>query len=116
MKNIRVLSRLMEGIRDARSRDLLVTAASNGVCKQQFSPILLTSLMQFRFVSFVLKSLNFATFPQVSTYHLYFFPQMRFEYRSQTTHQCKSFLEYCFYLRPQILSYVADANPGKCKR
>ena len=64
MKNIRVLSRLMEGIRDARSRDLLVTAASNGVSKQQFSQILPTSLMQFRFVSFVSKLLKFATFPQ----------------------------------------------------
>jgi hypothetical protein len=40
------------------------SAASNGVSKQQFSQLLLTSLMQFRFVSFVPKRLNFATFPQ----------------------------------------------------
>ena len=53
----------MEGIRDARSRDLLVSAASNGVSKQQFSQILLTSLMQCQFV-FIPKRLNFETFPQ----------------------------------------------------
>ena len=64
MKDIRVLWRLMEGIRDARSRDLIVTAVINGVCKQQFSQLLLTSLMQFRFVGFVPKRLNFATYPQ----------------------------------------------------
>jgi hypothetical protein len=35
MKNIRELSRLIEGIGHVRSRDLLVTAASNGVFEQQ---------------------------------------------------------------------------------
>ena len=63
----------MEGIRDALSRDLLITAASNNFSKQQFSHILLTSLMQFRFVSFVQKRLIFATFPQD-----FYLPSLRF--------------------------------------
>ena len=73
MKNIWVLSGLVEGIRDTRSRDLLVTAASNGVSKQQFRQILLTSLMQFRFVSFAPKRLNVAAFPQN-----FYLPPLRF--------------------------------------